>query len=77
MTMQWYEQEKRMRCLYFDTLQLKHSVVFCSFFQHVLNLMDKVELKPDVVTYGVTAMACVNREQAQQFRDKLMDRGIR
>lgn len=46
-------------------------------FQQVLEMMDRVDLKPDIVTYGVMAMACRNREQALQFREKLIERGIR
>lgn len=40
-------------------------------------MIDKVHLSPDIVTYGVMAMACINREQAQQFRQQLTDYGIR
>lgn len=47
------------------------------FFQQILDMLEKVDLRPDIVTYGVMAMACINREQAQQFRKKLDEKGIR
>ena len=47
------------------------------YFQQVIDMIENVHLRPDIVTYGVMAMACINREQAQQFREKLTERGIR
>lgn len=40
-------------------------------------MIAKINLRPDIVTYGIMAMACTNREQAKQFREELDQRGIR
>lgn len=45
--------------------------------QQVSEMIAKVKLSPDIVTYGVMAMGCVDRKQAQQFQQNLADKGIR
>lgn len=40
-------------------------------------MIDRVNLRPDIVTYGVLAMGCVTREQASEFREQLSEKGIR
>lgn len=40
-------------------------------------MIELANLNPDIVTYGVLAMGCLNRQQAQEFRDQLADKGIR
>ncbi|XP_055325071.1 pentatricopeptide repeat-containing protein 1, mitochondrial-like [Sitodiplosis mosellana] len=45
--------------------------------KQVLNMIAKVNLIPDIVTYGVLAIGCKTREQAQEFRERLDEKGIR
>lgn len=40
-------------------------------------MMKKVNLGPDIVTYGVMAMACANRDQGREFRKQLAEKEIR
>lgn len=47
------------------------------FFSAITDMIKKINLRPDIVTYGIMAMACINREQAKQFRKKLDQHGIR
>lgn len=42
-----------------------------------MEMIDRVNLNPDIVTYGVLAMGCVTREQASKFKEKLNKKGIR
>lgn len=75
MTVQWYEKILLEKITQSDSNPTKLFHIF--FSQQVLDMIDRVDLRPDIVTYGVMAMACINREQAQQFREKLIERGIR
>lgn len=40
-------------------------------------MLELTNLEPDIVTYGVMAMGCINRQQAQEFFDKLAEKGVR
>lgn len=40
-------------------------------------MIQKVNLRPDIVTYGVMAMGCANRDQAREFQQQLTEKGIR
>lgn len=40
-------------------------------------MLELTNLEPDIVTYGVMAMGCINRQQAKEFFDKLAEKGVR
>ncbi|XP_031621039.1 pentatricopeptide repeat-containing protein 1, mitochondrial-like [Contarinia nasturtii] len=45
--------------------------------KNVLAMIDKVNLSPDIATYGIMAMGCVTHEQALEFIEKLTEKGVR
>lgn len=40
-------------------------------------MIDKVRLDPDIMTYGIMAMACRTRKEAQEFLNQLKEKNIK
>lgn len=47
------------------------------FLQQVEKMIELAKLDPDIATYGVMAMGCVTHQQAKEFREMLIGKGVR
>lgn len=54
-----------------------HLSILCINFQNVLQLMRKVNLDPDIATYGILAMLCRDYEQMKDYLNMLQEKNIR